>query len=74
MERDAAPGQEVTRACPALFVPTGEVRQTEVHTSWQGSCVRGDLFFEAPGGAWDGGAYTLVIDGDTGIRLPIEID
>jgi hypothetical protein len=35
---------------------------------------RGDLFFEAPDGAWDRGTYTLVIDGDTGIRLPIEID
>ncbi len=57
-----------------FFVPTGEVRQTEVHASWQGSCVRGDLFFEAPDGAWDGGAYTLVIDGDTDIRLPFEID
>jgi hypothetical protein len=57
-----------------FFVPTGEIRQTEVHASWQGSCVRGDLFFEAPGGAWDGGTYTLVIDGDTGVRLPIEIE
>jgi hypothetical protein len=56
-----------------FFVPTGELRQTEVHASWQGSCVRGDLFFEAPDGAWDGGTYTLVIGGDTGIRLPIEI-
>ena len=57
-----------------FFVPTGEIRQTEVHASWQGSCVRGDLFFEAPDGAWDRGIYTLVIGGDTGIRLPIEID
>lgn len=57
-----------------FFVPTGEVRLTEVHASWQGSCVRGDLFFEAPDGAWGGGAYTLVIAGDTDIRLPIEID
>lgn len=57
-----------------FFVPTGELRQTEVHASWQGSCVRGDLFFEAPSGAWDQGTYTLVVDGDTNIRLPIEID
>lgn len=57
-----------------FFVPTGELRQTEVHASWQGSCVRGDLFFEAPDGAWDGGTYTLVIGGETDIRLPFEID
>ena len=57
-----------------FFVPTGELRQTEVHASWQGSCVRGDLFFEAPDGAWDGGTYTLVIAGDTDVRLPIEIE
>lgn len=57
-----------------FFAPTGELRQTEIHASWQGSCVRGDLFFEAPSGAWDGGTYTLAIDGDTNIRLPFEID
>ena len=57
-----------------FFVPTGQIRQTEVHASWQGSCVRGDLFFEAPDGAWGGGAYALVIDGDTAIRLPFEVD
>ena len=57
-----------------FFVPTGGIRQTEVHASWQGSCVRGDLFFEAPDGMWTGGTYTLVIDGDTDIRLPFEID
>ena len=57
-----------------FFVPTGEIRQTEVHASWQGSCVRGDLFFEAPDGAWGGGTYTLVIGGDTDIRLPFEIE
>ena len=57
-----------------FFVPTGEVRQTEVHASWQGSCVRGDLFFEAPDGIWDGGTYTLVIGGDTDIRLPFDLD
>ncbi|MCY4637019.1 MAG: hypothetical protein OXG04_21405 [Acidobacteria bacterium] len=57
-----------------FFVPTGEIRQTEVHASWQGSCVRGDLFFEAPDGAWNGGTYTLVIGGDTDIRLPFDID
>ena len=57
-----------------FFVPTGELRQTEVHASWQGSCVRGDLFFEAPSGTWDGGTYTLVIGGETDIRLPFDID
>ena len=57
-----------------FFVPTGELRLTEVHASWQGSCVRGDLFFEAPDGVWGGGAYTLVIGGDTDVRLPIEIE
>ena len=57
-----------------FFVPTGELRLTEVHASWQGSCVRGDLFFEAPDGAWDGGTYTLAIGGDTDIRLPFDLD
>ena len=57
-----------------FFVPTGEIRQTEVHASWQGSCVRGDLFFEAPDGAWGGGTYTLVIGGDTDVRLPFDLD
>lgn len=57
-----------------FFVPTGELRQTEVHASWQSRCVRGDLFFEAPDGVWDGGTYTLAIGGDTNVRLPIEIE
>ena len=61
-----------------FFVPTGELRQTEVHASWQGSCVRGDLFFEAPdclpgtGATYDAGA--LPVDGDTDIRLPFDLD
>lgn len=38
-----------------------------------GPCLRGDLFIAAPTGAWDSGTYTLVIGGDTDVRLPIEI-
>ena len=34
----------------------------------------GDLYFEAPAGAWDRGTYALVIHRDDGtIRLPIEL-
>jgi hypothetical protein len=56
-----------------FFVDTG-IRQSVVYANRIGPCVRGDLFFEAPDGAWDRGTYTLVIDGDTGVRLPIEIE
>ena len=38
-----------------------------------GACLRGDLFFASPTGAWNSGIHTLVIDGDTNVRLPIEI-
>ena len=56
-----------------FFVDSG-IRQSVVYANRTGPCVRGDLFFEAPDGAWDRGTYTLVIDGDTGVRLPIEIE
>lgn len=38
-----------------------------------GPCRRGDLFFAERTGAWDSGAYTLVVAGDVDARLPIEI-
>ena len=56
-----------------FFVDSG-IRQTEVYANRIGPCVRGDLFFASPTGAWQRGTYTLVIGGDTDVRLPIEIE
>ena len=56
-----------------FFVGSG-IRQTEVYAHRTGRCVRGDLFFASPTGAWGPGVYTLVIGGDTDVRLPIEIE
>ena len=55
-----------------FFVDSG-IRQTEVYANRIGPCVRGDLFFASPTGAWESGTYTLVIGGETDVRLPIEI-
>ena len=56
-----------------FFVDSG-VRQSVVYAHRTGRCVRGDLYFASPTGAWDRGTYTLVISGDTDVRLPIEIE
>ena len=45
-----------------------------IYANRVGPCVRGDLFFASPTGAWESGTYTLVIAGDTDVRLPIEIE
>ena len=62
--------------CPAhrfrFFVDSG-IRQSVVYANRIGPCVRGDLFFASPTGAWESGTYTLVIGGETDVRLPIEI-
>ena len=62
--------------CPAhrfrFFVDSG-IRQSVVYAHRVGPCVRGDLFFASPTGAWESGTYTLVIGGETDVRLPIEI-
>ena len=55
-----------------FFVDSG-IGRTVVDTSPMSGCLRGDLFFASPTGTWDSGAYTLVIGGDTNVRLPIEI-
>ena len=55
-----------------FFVDSG-IRHIVVDTFPNGPCLRGDLFFASPTGAWSGGTYTLVIGGDTNARLPIEI-
>ncbi len=56
-----------------FFVDSG-IRQTLVDASPViGGCLRGDLFFASPTGAWNSGTHTLVIGGDTSVRLPIEI-
>lgn len=56
-----------------FFVDSG-IRQTEVYANRTGPCMRGDLYFASPTGAWSPGTYTLVIAGDTDVRLPIEIE
>ena len=56
-----------------FFVDSG-IRQSVVYANRLGPCVRGDLYFASPTGAWNRGIYTLVIGGDTGVRLPIEIE
>ena len=62
--------------CPAhrfrFFVDSG-IRQSVVYAHRVGPCVRGDLYFASPTGAWESGTYTLVIGGETDVRLPIEI-
>lgn len=56
-----------------FFVDSG-IRQSVVYAHRTGKCVRGDLYFASPTGAWSSGTHTLVIGGDTGVRLPIEIE
>ena len=56
-----------------FFVDSG-IRRSVVYANRVGPCVRGDLFFASPTGAWERGTYTLVIAGDTDVRLPIEIE
>ena len=56
-----------------FFVDSG-IRQSVVYANRVGPCVRGDLFFASPTGAWERGTYTLIIGGDTNVRLPIEIE
>ena len=56
-----------------FFVDSG-IRRTLVDASPViGGCLRGDLFFASPAGTWNSGTHTLVIGGDTNVRLPIEI-
>jgi hypothetical protein len=55
-----------------FFVDSG-IRQSVVYAN-RFDCARGDLYFASPTGAWDGGIYTLVITGDTDVRLPMEIE
>ena len=38
------------------------------------SCVAGYLYFASPTGTWASGSYTLAVDGDIGLRMPIEIE
>ena len=70
-------GQHFTVGCLnhhfRFFVDSG-IRQSVVYANRIGGCVRGDLYFASPTGAWESGTYTLVIGGDTGVRLPIEIE
>ena len=56
-----------------FFVDSG-IRQSVVYAYRTRRCVRGDLYFASPTGAWDSGTYMLTIGGDTGVRLPIEIE
>ena len=56
-----------------FFVDSG-IRQSVVYANRIGRCVRGDLYFASPTGVWNPGVYTLVIGGDTDVRLPIEIE
>jgi len=56
-----------------FFVDSG-IRQSVVYAHRTGKCVRGDLYFASPTGVWNPGTYTLVIGGDTDVRLPIEIE
>ena len=56
-----------------FFVDNG-IRQTEVYAARSGPCARGHLYFASPTGTWERGTYTLVIGGDTDVRLPIEIE
>lgn len=56
-----------------FFVDSG-IRQSVVYAHRTGRCVRGDLYFASPTGAWNPGTHTLVIAGDTDVRLPIEIE
>ena len=39
-----------------------------------GRCVRGNLFFAAPAGAWASGQYELAVGGEVGVRVPFEIE
>ena len=56
-----------------FFVDSG-IRQSVVYANRVAPCVRGDLYFASPTGAWERGTYTLIIGGDTDVRLPIEIE
>ena len=71
--RDHFPGGTCGDHNFRFFVDSG-IRQTLVDASPViGGCLRGDLFFASPTGTWNSGTYTLVIGGDTNVRLPIEI-
>lgn len=70
--RDFFPGGDCESHNLRFFVRSG-IRQTLADTSPVGPCLRDDLFFAAPTGAWNRGTYILVIGGDTDVRLPIEI-
>lgn len=70
--RDHFPGRICSQRNMRFFVDSG-IRQTVADANSVGPCLRGDLFFAEPTGAWDSGAYTLVVGGDVDARLPIEI-
>ena len=56
-----------------FFVDSG-IRQSVAYAHRIGPCVRGDLYFASPTGAWESGRYTLIVGGETDVRLPIEIE
>lgn len=56
-----------------FFVDSG-IRRSVAYAHRTGACVRGDLYFASPTGVWERGTYTLMIGGDTDVRLPIEIE
>ena len=55
-----------------FFVDDG-IRQQLADVN-QHQCVQGYLYFAAPSGAWASGTYVLAVNGDIGVRLPIEIE
>ena len=71
--RSYYPGSQCTDHQLRFFVEGG-IRQSVVYVHRSSDCVRGDLYFASPTGAWSSGTYTLVIAGDTDVRLPIEIE
>ena len=70
--QDYFPGAGCGQHNVRFFVDSG-IRQAVADTSPVGPCLRGDLFFASPTGTWNSGTHTLVIGGDTNVRLPIEI-
>ena len=55
-----------------FFVDSG-IRRTLADVTG-GRCVRGNLFFAAPAGAWASGEYELAVGGEVGVRVPFEIE
>lgn len=71
--RSYYPGSQCTDHQLQFFVEGG-IRQTVVYVHRSSDCVRGDLYFASPTGAWKSGTYTLIIGGDTGVRMPLDIE